>query len=52
MRTAYFFGFGFWASLEPRVDEIIKSKSKFIYIYLTHHLPAITELYFLGATVM
>ena len=38
-----FFGLGFWASLERRVDEIKNSKVKSFYNYLTHYLLAITE---------
>ena len=39
-----FFGFGFWALLERRVDEIKNRYSEIIFdSYLTHHLPAISE---------
>ena len=45
--------FWFWfvgSAMEHRVDEINSSKSKIILLllYLTHHLPAITEFKFFG----
>ena len=50
MRITFFFGLGFCALLERRVDEIKNSKSKIIiYIYLIHHLFATTQFsIFLG----